>query len=156
MNNKQFHNGCNDRLYIYYVFSFYISHCIHTRTHENSFRSGYIYMHFIIVFVSVYLQMTGKMTQVCLFEMPCHITSIDMASLPCESRHDLKDYSSIINSCHNICIWHEFLPVCKLVYIYLESLVTIITLIWLLLILDFSHANIELYIFHCHKLQIDL
>ena len=65
LNNKHFHNVCNDRLYIYYVFSFYISHCIHTRTHENSFRSGYIYMHFIIVFVSVYLQMTGQMTQVC-------------------------------------------------------------------------------------------
>lgn len=152
LNNKHFHNVCNDRLYIYYVFSFYISHCIHTRTHENSFRSGYIYMHFIIVFVSVYLQMTGKMTQVCLFEMPCHITSIDMASLPCESRHDLKDYSSIRNSCHYICIGMTSLQYAN-VYIYLESLVTIITLIWLLLTLDFSHANIELYIFRCHKLQ---
>ena len=106
--------------YTFIMCSLFIYHTVSTQeTHENSFRSGYIYRHFIIVFVSVYLQMTGKMTQVCLFEMPCHITSIDMASLPCESRHDLKDYSSIRNSCHNICIGMTSFQYANLcIYIY--------------------------------------
>ena len=52
--------------YTFIMCSLFIYHTVFTQeTHENSFRSGYIYMHFIIVFVSVYLQMTGQMTQVC-------------------------------------------------------------------------------------------
>ena len=74
LNNKHFHNVCNDRLYIYYVFSFYISHCIHTRTHENSFRSGYIYRHFIVVFRQCVSSYDGS-DDSGLFYLKCLVTS---------------------------------------------------------------------------------
>ena len=44
LNNKHFHNVCNDRLYIYYVFSFYISHCIHTRN-TREFLSQWLHLY---------------------------------------------------------------------------------------------------------------
>lgn len=44
LNNKHLHNVCNDRLYIYYVFSFYISHCIHTRN-TREFLSQWLHLY---------------------------------------------------------------------------------------------------------------